>query len=217
MATCREAFGEKAAPLVELCYRAYFEAPGRYGKAEHETLADNAYHTFARDLLVRWIKGEPAPMAPKLAAACREAAPRWEKTREAAAKAAPVIPPGRRQFFGSHVLSQLGVNLHSNAMLLHITEAVSGEASQRRHHLDAAAGEIREVQTALKNAEYGKWAGFYKGELFDNTKFTNDLVRPAVTKIETGRPPADVRLAMHPLDPYQTIKGYQGTRRVPVQ
>ncbi len=213
----REEFGEKAAPLVEACYRAYFQAPGRYGPAEHETLADNAYHTMARDLLVRLIKGEPTPNAARLAVACREAEPRWEKTRKAATKAAPAVPAARREFFGSHVLTQIGVNLHSNAMLLQVAEALAGEPSQRKRRLEMAAGEIREVQVALKNAEYGKWAGFYKGDLFVDVRHTADLVRAAAAKIETGQLPAGVEIAVRPADPYHVLKAYQGERKVPLQ
>ncbi len=43
---CREEFGEQAAAAVADYYRAYFAAPGKYGPAEHQTLAGNAYHNF---------------------------------------------------------------------------------------------------------------------------------------------------------------------------
>ena len=57
---CREEFGERAAPLVEAYYRAYFRAPGRRGDAEEHVMADTMYHTYAREVLVRLIRGGAA-------------------------------------------------------------------------------------------------------------------------------------------------------------
>jgi hypothetical protein len=57
---CRQEFGTLAAPKVAEYYRSYFAAPGRYETAGggSQTLADNAYHTVTRQILVGLIKGE---------------------------------------------------------------------------------------------------------------------------------------------------------------
>jgi hypothetical protein len=112
----REEFGENAAAAASACYRAYFAAPGRYGDAEPETLADNAYHSFARAMLVRFIQGSntaPSSLFPKLDLAryaalfvrvTREAEPRWAAAQAAAEKAAQCTPAVRREFLQSHIL-----------------------------------------------------------------------------------------------------------------
>jgi hypothetical protein len=207
----REEFGEKAAAAVADLYRAYFDAPGRYGEREDEVLADNAYHTLARDLALRAMKEKKSVrVAPeRLAVICREADVRWSSLDQKARRILPSIPADRCDFFRGHILTQIDVHLHSNRMLLCAANAAlaAGNATSVEHWR-SAAHELELQQETLHGAEYGKWAGFYQGEQF--VGYTVDLLRWVIDRLEkrTGdAPPARP-------DGYVIIKAYQGSQRV---
>jgi hypothetical protein len=210
---CREEFGERAAPAMEAYYRAYFRAPGRRGDAEEHVMADTMYHTYAREVLVRLIQGgEATSLAPIFAMICRQAAPRWAEARALAMRAAPLIPAGRRDFFRSHVLTQLDVQEYSNRMLIDLGDAVRTGGS-----LEPVAADIQKVIDALHRNEYGQWAGFYRKELFTSAGHTLALLR-AYQAQEAGKPlPAGLPITVLPPDPYPVIKAYQGARKVQVE
>ena len=222
----REEFGEGAIDAASAYYRAYFAAPGRYGAAEQETLADNAYHTFARDLLVCFMQGSRSFFFPELdlgataalsVRAAREAEPRWAAVQSAAQRAAKVVPPARRDFAQSHILTQAAIHYYSNRMLLDVGEAVTAPAGERVALLKTAAADAEKVLESLKTAEYGKWKGFYDGDLFVNVRYSIALIDAAIAKIETGKPTPGLKIAISPEDPYVTLKAYQGNRRVNLQ
>jgi hypothetical protein len=224
----REEFGERAAAGVAEFYRAYFEAPARFGGREDQVLGDNYYHTLSRDLLVRLIKEDTtSPIiyllgitglreyASQSAAICREANPRWEKVRLLAKKAETLIPPARRNFFQSHVLTQLAIHQYSNRMLMNVADAALADSpSDKLVKLDAAINDIQSVLKAFRAAEYGQWAGFYRGDLFVNVRHTLALVEAYRGKLQGRNPPPDLRIALRPEDPYVPIKAYQGKQRV---
>jgi hypothetical protein len=213
----REEFGASGADAASAYYRAYFAAPGRYGPAEQETLADNAYHYFARDLLVRFMQGKATPNAALYARVAREAEPRWTAVQAAAEKTAKAAPAARREFVQSHILTQAAIHLHSNRMLMHVAEAVTAPAGQQAPLLKAAAADAERVLQSMKAAEYGKWKGFYDGDLMVNVRHSIALINAAVAKIETGKPTEGVKIAIQPADPYVVLKAYQGDRRVNLQ
>jgi len=228
---CGRQFGSAAAPQLAEYYQAYFAAPGRYGEAEHQTLADNAYHTFARYMLVSLITGnrriavrhfrpemEFSEFVQRAGGAAQEAEPRWRQVRSLAEKAAAAIPAARRQFFLGHVQTQLDIHEHSNRLLRLVAAAYeSPQPDGRVAPLRAAIGETEEVLKALRRAEYGKWAGFYANEVFVDVRHTLRLLHAALAQAE-GRPlPPDAVILHRPQDPYVLIKSYQGFRRVPVE
>lgn len=212
----REEFGRRAADAASAYYRAYFAAPGRYGPAEQETLADNAYHSFARDLLVRFIQGKPTPSAAHLAKVASEAEPRWVTVQAAAERTARSVPAERRDFLQSHILTQAGIHLYSNRMLMHVGQAVTAPSAEQVRLLKAAADDAAKVLESMKAAEYGKWEGFYDGDLMVDVRHSIALINAAIAKIETGRPTDGVKLTVYD-DAYGRIKAYQGNRRVNVQ
>lgn len=228
---CQRQFGPQAAPYLAEYYQAYFAAPGRYGEAEHQTLADNAYHTFARYMLVSLVTGnrhiavrhfrpeiEFAEFVRRVARAAREAEPRWQQARSLADRAATAIPQARRQFFLAHVETQLAVHEHSNRLLREVAAAYENpQVAGRIQPLRAAIKEAEAVLQALRRAEYGKWAGFYSNEVFVDVRHTLRLLHAALAQAE-GRPlPPDAVILHRPQDPYVLIKSYQGFRRVPVE
>ena len=217
----REEFGAKASAGVSDVYRAYFAAPGRYGKAEHETFADNAYHYFARYLITAEISGtKTAPrylqgfadnraLAAHLAAAARAAQKDWDAVAASAEQAAAMVEADRRDFYQGHVLTQVEVNRYSNRMLADLAGAI---AEHRR--AETAVASIDQVLAALKKAEYGKWSGFFADELFVKVTQTRSMVEAWNSFVAgKGVPPGTLIQALSP-DPYQPIKAYQGGRRV---
>jgi len=224
---CREEFGSAAAPAVEAYYRAYFEAPGRYGKAEQQTLADNAYHNFMRLLLSGLIHGDkdvtevlkrrPAWMSIlNLETAARytgEARQRWAAARVLAMKAAKQIPADRRQFFQSHVKTQLDIHEHSNRALQLTAEAWSDQASAPAKLAEVVA-ELKLVLASMHAAEYGKWKGFYEEDRFVNVRKSLALAEGAALKL-AGKPlPEGLVNDPFIVDTYEWLKDYQGERRV---
>jgi len=201
---CREEFGEGAAPAVERCYRAYCEAPARYGEREDETIADDFYHQLGRDLLVRVMRrDESMPVrfrflkvstypgyASHVVNVCRQAEPRWDEAARLAGEARPLVPAGRREFFQAHISTQVDLHRHSNLMLRHIAEAALPGASvlSQQVSVEAAAREARAVLDALRKAEYGKWAGFYTlGDWFVDIPLTLQLAEACLVQLRGER------------------------------
>lgn len=217
----REEFGTGAVTDLVAYYRAYFDAPGRWGKGEHQVYADNAYHHFSRYLISKEITGQPVPprylqsfgdaraLAAHLADAARAAEPRWSNARALAEKAAAKVPGNRRDFFQSHILTQLDVNEYSNRMLADVAGAIAAHQPARK-----AVGYIDQALAGLRRAEYGQWRGFYENELFVKITQTRSMVEAWNSFVAGKGVPAGTRIQMTPPDPYQIIKRYQGTRRV---
>ena len=218
----REEYGAKAGPQAAACYRAYFAAPARYGDREDQVMADNYYHTLARTMAFTMAGGSDArprmlpgvndfkEHASRIAAICREAEPRWLRLEQMAAKAAASIPADRREFFQGHVRTQAAIHLHSSRMLLATAQAaLAATPGAKSEHLNQAVREVELELEAFRAAEYGKWAGFYKGELFVNVRHTLDVLRYARASVAGGAPGAAPRQP----DGYVIIKAYQGDQR----
>jgi hypothetical protein len=224
---CRR-FGPEAASVLADYYRAYFAAPGRYGPAETQTLADNAYHTVAREILVRLINGgnstparsqagatDFAEYATIYARASREAEPRWQKARELANRAATLVSPDSRDLYLSHVKTQLDIQQYSNHMLLQVASLAAERSAARKQELiESAISDAKSVLQALDAAEFGKWSGFYRNDLFVNVRHTIALAQACRDKLQ-GKPlPANVPIVVRAQDPYVVLKAYQAGRRV---
>jgi len=196
----RVEFGGAAAAAAERCYRAYYEAPARYGERESETIADDCYHQLGRDLLVRIMRRDqsmpvrfrflkvstyPGYIA-HIANMCRQAEPRWEEAARLARQAWPLIAPARRDFFLAHVVTQIDLHWHSNRMLLHIAEAAApgATAPSQQVNVEAAVREARAILAGLRQAECGKWAGFYTlGDWFVDIPLTLRLAEACLVQL----------------------------------
>jgi len=223
-------FGTQAKPVLMDYYRAYFAAPGRYGSAETQTLADNAYHSITREILVRMITGDTSVPSNSAGAhdfddyaliyarAAREAQPRWDKARELADRADKLVTPDSRDLYIAHVKTQVAIHQYSNRMLSAVA-SLAAEKSQGRQleRIDAAIADTQSVLRALDAAEFGKWSGFYRNELFVNVRHTLALAEAYRAKLQGKPVPANVPLAVRPEDPYVRLKAYQKDRRVALQ
>ena len=200
----REEFGENAAPAVVRFYKAYFDAPARYGSGEDDNMSDVFQQWSARELLLRTIhddetsrvrydylkaKGTKA-YAARTVEICREADLRWQRANLLAEQALAFVPQARRNFFQAHVLTQVRLNLHANRMLLAVAQAATTElpAAERLGRLDTAMVLIRAIQEDLHEAEYGKWEGFYSlGDWFVDIPLTLQLAEVCRAHL-AGRP-----------------------------
>ena len=208
----REQFGDAAAARVAECYRAYFAAPGRYGEAEDQVMADNRYHTVAVPAALRAAGLKVSQRMPpdRALAMCRDAEPRWARLDGQTRAVIEAIPSDRRNFFQGHVLTQVDLHLHANRMLQQAEEAaLASTPAARIEHLQSAAREVQFQLDALAAAEYGKWKGFYRGEIFVNLRYTQQVLQYAIDRIQ-GKTTAEP--APRP-DGYKVIKAYQGNRR----
>jgi hypothetical protein len=228
---CADEFGA-AATVLQDYYRAYFQAPARYGGQEDETMADNFYQTAARRLLLNLIAGEDAlpvelpgiarkfsnlqEMGTFLAKITEEADPRWQKARLLAEKARPLVPAGRQGFFQAHILSQIDIHLHSNRMVFHLAQAAPDLAgADQLSKLSAALEEGEKLQGAMRAAEYGQWQGFYtSGDWLLDVPLTMALMKAYRDKLERRTVPAHVlEWAKDSAFAYTMIKAYQGGER----
>ena len=228
---CNEEFGADA-PVLQEYYRAYFDAPAKYGEREDDTMGDNFYQTVARLLLLRLISGDEASpveftglprfaslkeMAGFLAKSCDQADQRWRKARLLAERAKLLIPADRRHFFQAHVLSQVDIQLHSNRMLLRLAQtAEDPHRTDALSKLRAAMKEGEEVQDALQAADYGQWDGFYtSGDWLVNVPLTLTLIKGYQNRLEGQEVPENVLVrAKDDSFAYTMIKAYQGRQRV---
>jgi hypothetical protein len=113
-------------------------------------------------------------------------------------------------FFQGHVLTQIGLHLHANRMLQQTAEAsLCPEPAEKVEHLQAALSELHQQLDPLTAAEYGKWQGFYRGEIFVNLRYTAEVLQFAIDRIQ-GKSADEP--AVKP-DGYKIIKAYQGDRR----
>jgi hypothetical protein len=201
---CKEEFGEKAAPGVERYYRAYFDAPARYGERENDTMGDDFYQQLGRDLLVRIMRRDASmpvrfrflkvasysAYTSHAANMCRQAEARWERAARLAEDARTLVSADRRDFFQAHILTQLDLHRHSNRMLRHIAEAAAPGASTATQlvHVEAGVREVRAVLDTLREAEYGKWAGFHTlGDWFVDIPLTLQLAEACLAQLR-GQP-----------------------------
>ena len=198
--------------------------------AETQTLADNAYHSITREILVRMITGDTSVPSNSAGAhdfddyaliyarAAREAQPRWDKARELADRADKLVTPDSRDLYIAHVKTQVAIHQYSNRMLSAVA-SLAAEKSQGRQleRIDAAIADTQSVLRALDAAEFGKWSGFYRNELFVNVRHTLALAEAYRAKLQGKPVPANVPLAVRPEDPYVRLKAYQKDRRVALQ
>ncbi len=224
----RSQFGARASATLVDYYNAFFAAPARYGTQESQTFSDCAYHTLARHILTKLLIGKTekseggmpvedyrafAEHWRKLAA---EAEPRWAHARALAERASKLIPPDRRPFFQSHVLTQLDVHQYSNRALKSVAEAyLAATSAGRKRHAAAAVADLDRVLESFHKSEYGKWAGFYRGELFTNVRLTLRMAQAYAGVLDGKAIPAGLPIQARTPDPYPTLKAYQGARRTP--
>lgn len=222
----RRQFGVEVSSSVADIYQEYFAIPGRQPKMPYfdpigaPVTSDQATQTEVSGAVPR---GDNAPHA-HLDALCTEALPLMQQGQplssavlENAAKhlqfaqtnsryfapllhraeaLADKVPSDRRDFYQSHILAAIGINLHSNEMLERYCQALQsvgrGDHDDSIHHLEQALAAIDAVFGSLPLAEQGKWVGWYIGEGHNGLEFSRDQIRLSLAALR-GEPSPPTR------------------------
>jgi hypothetical protein len=227
-------FGSRAANAMVAYYKAYEEAPARFGSKEDAVMQDNFYQTAARKILLQLVTGDlqsPVKLGSQLThdfvnvhelsvamlRDCKAAEGRWRQVEQLENEAQKLIPADRAQFFQANVTTQVGVHLHSNLMLEAVAEAaLSHSAQERSSSIQKAITECNEVEASLEAADYGKWSHYYtRGDWLLDVPRTIALVQAYQDKL-AGKPVPEnaiIRARDGGLA-YWMITAYQGTQKV---
>ena len=168
-----EEFGSRAADAMVAYYKAYEEAPARFGSKEDAVTQDNFYQTAARKILLQLVTGD-LQLAVKLGSQlthdflnvhelslamsrdCKASEGRWQHVEELAEEARKPIPEYRAQFFQANVTTQVGVHVHSTLLLEAVAQAaLTSSAEERSAKIKTAIAECEAVEAALEAADYG--------------------------------------------------------------
>ncbi len=230
----KEEFGEAAAPAVAAYYKAYFQAPAKYGPAEDAIAGDNPVQSPRRGVCCcRPLKAIPPLLtrlnnriphkdlndflAAKLLDAGRAADVRWERARAMAGKARLLVPKDRLDFFQANVLTQVDLHTRLNRMVMNLAEAqIAPGKPAKIAKVQAAIKEGQAAIAAIQAAEYGKWKGLYtEGDWLLDTPRTLALARTYIDFLE-GRPVSEnaVIRAKDTGFAYFRITAYQGTQAI---
>jgi hypothetical protein len=111
------------------------------------------------------------------------------------------IPAGRKDFYQSHVLTQLLIHRQALVALEHACRSAlayhAGNKAQAVSCSEKAMQACREMFAGRRKAEYGKWAAWYRGDSFVGFVYTYDRLRIL-----------NARLKNEPLPPVRKGRGY---------
>jgi Glycosyl hydrolase family 115 len=208
--------GDVAAKVADI-YKRYYDIPymrhenGRYGESSVFTRMRSLMRMVASDVLAK-----KAPNAKALKRASEYAA--WSggsydytvPLHKDAELLKSEIPESRRQFYQAHVLTQVDIHLYACRILQRLSEAVLALGENNKQEaiakLDDALLAYDALFASLREAEYGRWRGWYAGEQFANiyTKH-NDIMRFRA-RLTGETPPTARRVGYYPeLCSYQKV------------
>ena len=211
---CRRQYGVTTASEIASLYHAYFDIPSHRTEVRQSDHAPHSYLRYlASDMFPVVLAGQPLSVELNAELLTRLDCCRANITALAALLAqaralSPSLPPERRGFFQSHLLTALGIHLHGHEMLAAYGE---GLHSLQRHDRPGALADlaralagIEGVFAALRLAEQGKWTCWYIGEAFVSLDFSRDLIRRH-TALVRGEAPPPIR----PRRYYPEVYAYQ--------
>jgi hypothetical protein len=219
----RRQFGEQVGPQVAGIYHDYFTTPFMDDsslKGEHWT------HRCLRRLLgkAHTLIAAQKPLDDEIRGMGRE----WlqfsmvnraamASLAEKAALLQPGIPAERRDFYQSHVLTQIQVHLQSLASLEATCRAVEAYGNDDRPMAVKQAAEALaacdRLRRELRKAEYGKWAAWYAGERFIDLDRTERMLQDLLAALNGGpeslKPERWDDFGLDPVHHYKEIYQYQ--------
>jgi Glycosyl hydrolase family 115 len=219
----RRQFGAEAGPQVAGIYREYFATPFMDDtglKGEHW------HHRCLRRLVGKanpLIKAAK-PLDDEVRGFCEEMMTysnvnraSMEQLAEKAMRLLPLIPADRKDFYQSHVLTQIQIHLQSLMALEATCQAVdaygAGDRAQAIAHAAGAIAACDRIPVVLRKAEYGKWAAWYAGERFidlDRTRLTLQDLRAAFKgEPESLKPERWKDYGLDPVHHYDDMYQYQ--------
>lgn len=195
----RRQYGAAVAPQVAALYHEYFDVPSHRTEMRQ---SDHAPHSHLRvlgsEIFPLLLEGKP--LAEKLQADLLErlavAQANYDYLAGLRAKAealAPSLPPDRRGFFQSHLLTALGIHLHGHEMLAAYCHALlrlqKGDRAGASAYLALSLAGNEGIFAAMRPAERGKWSCWYIGEYFVSLDLSRDLIRRHAAAVRGEAPP----------------------------
>jgi len=151
---------------------------------------------------------------------CGEAQPRWDALWAKALAAEQLVSPERRAFYRAHVLAMIAIGRESNRILLSVAQAVhdaeSGKTQGARAGADQALMAFDEIFKTEKNAEYGKWKDWYRGDWLTGIHRTRELVQIFAKQLENPLSPMPPPVFWTGWEAYYHIMHYEGGRNADV-
>jgi len=118
------------------------------------------------------------------------------------------VPDSRKDFYQSHVLTQIQVHLQSLLTMESYCKAIlaynSGDKAGAISETEKALQACKDMFSELQKAEYGKWSRWYMGECLLGLNKTYDLTRVLLARFK-GESAPPVRLGRD----YESIYEYQ--------
>lgn len=184
---CRRQYGDEVAEAAATLYMKYFNIPYhrpplRYGdRWTHRRMFD--LHEAALPLIPA---GEP--LSEEILSRIKDTLKIIEENHAhvadltARAEAlAPSVAAARRDFYRSHLVAQSKIHLLSLDMKRAYCRALeaysAGDKTRARSYTDEAFVAVNGILETMREGEYGKWAGWYYGELFVGYYASRDRLR----------------------------------------
>ncbi|MGI4830600.1 MAG: glycosyl hydrolase 115 family protein [Janthinobacterium lividum] len=239
-------FGPAVAPEIASLYKEYFAAPA-HNRVPERTDGDMYYQVQARQMLLgtmlKWavymipdqkpmwmephaISGTATSAAAFASATLEiprlsEAQKRWDAVWQHASLLRSRVAPDRTPFYDAGILTMISINREGNRMLLELSRAVvalqQGQRDLAEVHVKDALAALDEIKHNEKQAEYGKWKNWYRGDWLTGVDSTRSMLASFQAWLQT---PDDVMLPPVTWDfwkAYFFIQHYQGDRQLDVQ
>ncbi len=151
---------------------------------------------------------------------CGEAQARWDAVWKEALAAEALVEPARRPYYEAEMLTMIAVNREGNRILYLVSKAITdfhaGDQAKALEEAKATLPAFDEIQRLEKQAEYGKWKHWYRGEWLDGVRNTRAMVEDFIRYLHdpmTSLPPP---VLYHSWQGYYHIMHYEGDRTVDV-
>jgi hypothetical protein len=140
----------------------------------------------------------------------------WAK----ALAAVQLVSPERRPFYRAHVVAMIAIGRQSNRILLLVAQAVqdaeSGKTNEARSKADKALIAFDEIFKIEKDAEYGKWEDWYRGDWLTGIHRTRELVLDFSKQLADPLSPMPPPVFWTGWEAYYHIMHYEGERSADV-
>jgi hypothetical protein len=152
---------------------------------------------------------------------CSEAQARWDDVWNKAVEAEGLVEPSRVPFYREQVLAMIAINRESNRILYLISKAIqdadNGHAEQAHGEALDALKAFDAIEKAEKDAEYGKWQNWYRGDWLTGIPRTRELTQVFANYLEDPMTPLAPPVLWDGWEAYYHIMQYEGDRSVDVK
>ena len=151
---------------------------------------------------------------------CGAAQAGWDTVWQQALAAEKFVDPERRKYFEAEMLTMIAINRDGNRILTLVSRAVldyrAGDKAKARAEALQTLPAFDEIQRLEKEAEYGKWSNWYRGEWLDGIRNTRALTEAFVGFIDDPQANLPPPVQANSWQGYYHIMHYEGDRTVDV-